>query len=330
MERNQKLSLLVLIIAIPFLAYFHLFSGTISITFKEVLETLFHYNSNNPNQIIVHEFRIPRLIIGLIAGGSLAVSGLLMQTLFRNPLSGPYTLGISSGSSILVALTFMGGGMFFTSQYGIITASFIGAFIYGIIILLFSFVVRSYISLLLIGIMLGSFTNSIISILQSISDPTELKMFFMWSMGSLQHLSYNHIPLATILGLIGFIITLFLSKSLNAYTLGEKQASSLGINIKTTRLLIILTVSLLTSITTAFCGPIAFVGLSVPNIVKIIFKTQNHLHLICYTFLMGIVFLLTSDIIIQLLESYLIIPINAITSLIGAPVVIFIVLKKLS
>lgn len=322
--------ILVLVILLPIVAILHLFSGDISIHFSDYYAALTHFNSESTNQIIVKEFRFPRLVMGVIAGGGLSIAGLLMQTLFNNPLAGPNILGINSGSSLFVAFSLMSGIPFFNSDFGTIISALIGAFAFGLVILAFSMVVKSHVSLLLIGIMLGSFTGAFVSILQSLSNPEDLKMYIMWAMGSLQQVEFSQLPIILIFFVIGIIACLFVVKSLNALVLGESQALMLGIKVKYIRIILIAITALLTGLITAFCGPIAFVGLAVPNLVKLLFKTQSHQTLLIGCLLTGSVFLLVCDIFVQLLESTIHIPINALTSIIGAPFVIVIVLKRLA
>ena len=330
MSSKNKILFLILFLLLPIVAIVHLFVGEINLSFSDFYNSLFKFNSSNTNHIIFQEFRIPRLIMGIIAGSGLSIAGLLMQTMFNNPLAGPYILGINSGSSLFVAFSIMTGIPFLTSDIGTISSALIGAFIFGLIILSFSFVVRSHVSLLLIGMMLGSFTSAFVSILQSMSDPSQLKLFTMWAMGSLQQVEMSQIPLIISFFIVGIVASLFVIKPLNALVLGENQALMLGIQIKYVRLFLIIITAILTGLITAFCGPIAFVGLAVPNLVKLLFKTQSHSVLLLGCLLIGSVFLLLCDILVQLLESTVHIPINALTSIIGAPFVIVIVLKRLA
>lgn len=317
-------------IALPLIACFHLLSGQIDISLNDYSSALFDYDPKSTDQLIAREIRIPRLIMALIAGGGLSIAGLLMQTLFNNPLAGPYVLGINSGSSLFVAFTIMTGIPLLTSDLGIVAGALIGAFIFGIIILGFSLVVKSHISLLLIGLMLGSFTSALVYILQMASDSHELKAFTMWAMGSLQNVELTQLPIITALFGVGVISSFFIVKALNVLVIGEKDAKLLGINYRTTRMIIIVITALFTGLITAYCGPIAFVGLAVPNLTKILFKTQNHLVLLVACILIGAIFMVSCDILIQLSEHRINIPINAITSLIGAPFIVYIVLKKLA
>ncbi len=223
----------------------------------------------------------------------------------------------------------MTGIPFFLSDLGIVINALIGAFIFGLLILIFAGMIRNQISLLLVGIMLGSFTGAFISILQTLSAADELKIFTLWNLGSLQKVSYTQMPLIGILVAAGLVFSLGISKQLNLLILGEREAVLLGLRIKRFRYLIIGITALLTGVITAYCGPIAFVGLAVPNMVRLLFKTRQHLILIIACFLLGALFLLSVDALIQFLEAHILIPINALTSIIGAPIVVFIVFRRL-
>lgn len=307
----------------------HLSSGQLALTSGDLWNSVFNYDSSNMSQLIAREVRIPRMLTAFLAGGSLSLAGLLMQTLFNNPLAGPYVLGINSGSGLFVAFTVMTGIPFFLSDLGIVINALIGAFIFGLLILIFAGMIRNQISLLLVGIMLGSFTGAFISILQTLSAADELKIFTLWNLGSLQKVSYTQMPLIGILVATGLVLSLGISKQLNLLILGEREAVLLGLRIKRFRYLIIGITALLTGVITAYCGPIAFVGLAVPNMVRLLFKTQQHLILIIACFLLGALFLLSVDALIQFLEARILIPINALTSIIGAPIVVFIVFRRL-
>ncbi len=308
----------------------HLIVGSTAISFSDFVNSIFDYDASNTQHIIARDLRIPRTLIALIAGAGLSLAGLLMQTIFNNPLAEPNVLGVSTGSSLFVALTLLSGFTFFKSDWGIISSALLGAFVFGTIILFFARFVRSQGSLLLVGIMLGSFTVSFISVLQAWSDAHQLKLFTLWAMGSLQQITFQQLPIVLIVFLIGTILTFFLIRSLNALVLGKENASMLGIKVKNVHLIAILVTSILTGLITAFCGPIAFIGMAVPNLVKMIFKTQNHQTLIVGSILIGGLFLVFCDIVVQLAANYLLLPINAVTSMIGAPFVIYIILKRWS
>lgn len=308
----------------------HLFIGNISISLSDFWNSIFDYNISNTNHLIARDLRLPRMLISFMAGAGLSVAGLLMQTLFNNTLAEPNILGVSTGSSLFVALTLLSGISFFHSDLGLISSALLGSFIFGIAILFFARFIRSQGSLLLIGIMLGSFSASFISVIQVKSDAHQLKLFTMWAMGSLQQVTFQQLPLIISIFILGITSCYLLIRSLNAMVLGQENASLLGINIRNNRIFIIFITSILTGLITAFCGPIAFIGMAVPNLVKIIFKTQNHLYLITGTLLIGGIFLLICDIIVQLFSDLILLPINAVTSMIGAPFVIYIIIKRWS
>ncbi|SFT55509.1 iron complex transport system permease protein [Lishizhenia tianjinensis] len=310
------------------LFFVDIFVGSTQLSWADLWNSIFNYDSSQTEQLLAHVFRIPKAITGVLAGAALAISGLLMQTLFQNPLAGPYVLGINSGSSLFVALSTMTGIGVFASDFGIITSALLGAFAFGLLILISSIYVRSKISLLLIGIMLGSFSGALINVVQSYSNPDALKAFTLWSFGSLNNVAFEQLWWFILVGLTGIILSLFLTKPLNLLVIGEENASLLGVNIKRTRLLIIFIAALLTGTVTALCGPIAFVGLAIPNIVKYIFKTSNHLFLILGSALMGAVLLLLCDLLIFAFSDIVQLPLNAITALFGAPIVVWIILKK--
>lgn len=327
---QQRSLFLVCCITLILVAIGHLFAGKITISSLDLFNGIVNYDSENTQHIIVRDFRIPRMTMAIVSGAGLSVTGLLMQNLFNNPLAGPNILGISTGSSLFVAFSIMSGIPFFLSDFGIITSALIGAFASGLLILFFSAFSKSHTSLLLIGIMIGSFSGAFVSILQSLSDAQELKVFTIWAMGSLQQVSFEQLPIILLVFSIGIGACFLMIRLLNAMTLGSDNASMLGINVKNVRIVVIVITAILTGLITAYCGPIAFVGLAVPNLVKILFKTQNHLVLIVGTLFVGAIFMLMCDVIVQLLDGYIHLPINAITSMIGAPFVIFIILKKLA
>jgi iron complex transport system permease protein len=325
--RSKFLIGLALLIA---LAALHLFAGTTQLHWSDFYQAIVHYDNSNTHHVIARDLRVPRMLTALIAGAGLSLSGLLMQTIFNNPLAEPNILGVSTGSSLFVAITIMTGAHFFISDWGIISSALVGAFLFGLIILFFSKFIRSQASLLLFGIMLASFTGSFINIIQAWSDAHQLKLFTLWSMGSLQQVSFHQLPIFIIVFSTGMVLSFFLIKSLNAMVLGQQNASILGINVHNTRLLTIFVAAIQTGLITAFCGPIAFIGMAVPNLVKLVFKTQKHQLLIIGSTLFGAIFLLICDIIIQLLSNSFVLPLNAVTALIGAPFIIYILFKRWS
>lgn len=310
------------------IAVLDLMLGSFALSFTDVLNGLFNYNENSTAQLTVRIFRFPRVVTAILAGAALSISGLLMQTLFQNPLAGPYVLGINSGSSLMVALSTMSSFYFFGSDLGIVLAAMVGAFGAGVFILFSSLFTMNKVSLLLIGIMFGSFTGAIISVIQAYADPNNLKTFMLWSFGSLQGVEFNQLGMLTMIVAIGSVFSLLLVKPLNLMLLGDKNASLLGVNVKSIRFLIILVTAILTGVVTAFCGPIAFVGLVVPNMIKMLYKTTNHYHLLVGSLLGGALLIVVCDVSMQLLMPLINLPLNALTALIGAPVVMWIIMKK--
>ncbi len=310
--------------------------GSVVIPLKNTLNIIFGNATEKSSwQYIILDFRLPKAITAMIAGIGLSVSGLIMQTFFRNPLAGPYVLGVSSGASLGVALVILGSGFtslfltyFLQSSYLIVLASSLGSFLVLLGILSFAKKLKNSTSLLIIGLMFSSFTSAIVGILSYFSTAEELQKFTLWAMGNLGGLSWENILILILCCIIGLAISLLSIKSLNTLLLGENYAISLGLNLKKTRYYIILATSILAGSITAFIGPIAFVGIAVPHISKLIFKTSHHHVLFWGTILIGAILLLICDCLSQLPGNDLILPINAITSIFGAPVVIWLLVRK--
>ncbi len=330
MEKRHRILLIIALVLLPVLAYLHLTIGQIQLSSADFYNAIFNYNDSETGQLLVREFRFPRLVMAIVAGSSLAIAGMLMQTLFNNPLAGPYVLGINSGASLAVALGTLSGISFFSSNFGLIGLALIGALVFGFIVLGFSLFVRNSLSLLLVGIMIGSFTSAITSLLQTISSADSLKVFTIWGMGSLQQVELSQLGIISFFFILGLFFSFFLIKPLNALVLGENASLLLGVPVKNLRVIIIVITALLAGLVTAFCGPIAFVGLAIPNLCKMLFKTQQHLVLLLGNILLGALFLISCDILVQGLEPFILVPINVITSIVGAPFVIFIILKRLA
>lgn len=333
--RNTKLIfLLLLILSLVFVLNISL--GAISIPIKEVFKSLIGENARKETwQYIIINYRLPKAITAILVGIGLSVSGLLMQTLFRNPLAGPYVLGLSSGSSLGVAFVILGANYLpifvssvLLSSYGIILASCLGSFFVLLLVLAVSQKLRDTNSILIVGLMFGSFTSAIVGVLTYFSSAQQLQKYTFWSMGNIGNLSWSSILILTFSVLIGLILSISSVKSLNAMLLGENYAKSLGINFKKWRLIIIFATSILAGSITAFAGPIAFIGLAVPHIAKIVFQTSNHLILFWSTLLFGAITMLVCDIFSHFPGTEITLPINAITSIIGAPIVIYLLLNK--
>jgi len=302
--------------------------GSVPISWSTIFKSLVNYDASSSEEMTVHIFRVPRVFTAVFTGVALSIAGLLMQTLFQNPLAGPYVLGINSGASLLVALSTMTGFSLFSSEVNTISAALIGALGSGLFILLCSLYVKNKVSLLLVGIMFGSFAGALVNVVQSYSSPDDLKLFMLWSFGSLQNVELAQLPVFGGIVLIGLVLSLFIIKPLNLLVLGEANASFLGVRVKFTRFSILFITAILTGVSTAYCGPIAFVGLIVPNIAKMIYKTTNHFYLLIGTLLLGGLMIVSCDILMNLLQPYLSIPLNALTALMGAPLVVWIIIKR--
>lgn len=318
------------------LFYLNISFGSVSIPFKDIFNSIFGGNvSKDSWETIIINFRIPKAITAILVGSGLSVCGLLMQTLFRNPLAGPFVLGISSGASLGVAVLILGssvfGGILLTnslSQWSLPLAASLGAFLVLSAVIIAANRVRNTMSILIIGLMFGSLTSAVISVLAYFSEADKIKQFLFWSFGSLGNLSWNEITVFSIIYAIGIIGTIFVLKPLNSFLLGENYAKSLGINVKKSKNIILLITSLLTGVITAFSGPIAFVGLAVPHITRMLFSSSNHKILLPAVAIIGAIVLLICDMIAQVPTSEFTLPINAITSLFGAPVVIWLLVRK--
>jgi iron complex transport system permease protein len=310
--------------------------GSVAIPFKDILDTLIGNTAAKESwQTIILHFRLPKAITAILVGSGLSVAGLLMQTLFRNPLAGPFVLGISSGASLGVALLILGsslfGSFFFAnsiSNWSLPVASSLGAFLVLSAVIIAANKVRNTMSILIIGLMFGSLTSAIISVLAYFSEAQQIQQFLFWSFGSLGNLSWNELLIFIVIYSIGMLATLAIIKPLNSLLLGENYAKSLGINVKKNRNIILLITSILTGVITAFAGPIAFIGLAVPHIARMIFTTSNHKTLIPAVVILGAIIMLICDAIAQLPTSEFTLPINAITSLFGAPIVIWLLVRK--
>ncbi|TYA92231.1 FecCD family ABC transporter permease [Seonamhaeicola marinus] len=309
--------------------------GSLSIPNKAIFEIFLGKGEHTSWQHIVLDYRLPKAITAIIVGSGLGISGLLMQTLFRNPLAGPFVLGITSGASLGVAIVTMGASLFggillgiLASKWSIIISATLGSFLVLLIVLIISSKVRDTMAILIIGLMFSSIAAAVVNILSYFSTAEELQQYFFWGFGSLGNLAWNEVTILFIIYVIGILISITSIKTLNSLLLGENYAVSLGVNIKRSRLLIIISTSLLAGTITAFTGPIAFIGLTIPHITRQLFNTSNHKILLPAVFLSGALIMLICDSISQLPSSDYTLPINAITSLVGAPVVIWLLVRK--
>jgi iron complex transport system permease protein len=312
--------------------------GSITIPIKEVYNSLTGGQASKSTwEYIIINYRLPKAITAVLVGMGLSISGLLMQTLFRNPLAGPYVLGLSSGASLGVAFVILGASILpsflsgiLLSPYGIVLASTLGSTTVLLLVLLVSQRLRDTMAILIVGLMFGSFTSAIVGVLTYFSSAEQLQKFTFWSMGNLGNLSWSSILILTICVMLGLFLSLLSIKPLNALLLGENYAKSMGLNFNKARLIIILATSILAGSITAYAGPIAFVGLAVPHISKLVFQTSNHTVLFWSTLLFGAAIMLICDVVSQMPGMEITLPINAITSILGAPVVIWLLVRKRS
>ncbi|MCF2506301.1 iron ABC transporter permease [Dyadobacter sp. CY107] len=313
--------------------------GSVQIPFREVVKIIFFQESANTAWLfIIEKIRIPKAITAILVGCGLSVSGLQMQTLFRNPLAGPSELGITAGAGLGVAAVMLAGGssasLYAISKLGvsgswlIIVMASLGSALVLSLILLIAGRIRDNVILLIVGVMIGTITLSIVSIWQYFSQPEQLQEYIMWTFGSLGGVTQYHLYALTGVVAFGLLLAFISSKALNALLLGENYARSMGLTIGKTRLIIMLSTSLLTGSITAFCGPIGFVGIAIPHITHSLFGTSDHRVLIPGCCLTGMVLLLLCDIIAQLPGMQTVIPVNVVTSLLGAPVVIWIIISR--
>lgn len=277
---------------------------------------------------ILLNLRLPKAVTALLAGAALSVSGLLMQTLFRNPLAGPYILGVSSGASLGVAAVVLLGTLlgFAASSWLTIFAAIAGASLVLLLVLAFSYKLKNNVSLLIVGMMFGSIAGALVNLLQNFANPDALKLFIVWTLGSLSSVGWTQMQILLPVCLLGMLLSVVLLKPLNGLLLGENYARSLGVNIARTRRLIVLATGLLAGSITAFCGPIAFVGVAVPHMARGLFRTSNHRITLPASALVGANLLLLCDILSSLFTYPL--PISTVSALFGAPIIIWIILKK--
>ena len=338
-ERRQTAPILLIsigIVAIGLLLFvMNLCFGSVSIPMNEIWAAVFGGDTSTYRAIIL-DYRLPQAITALLAGIGLSVSGLLMQTLFRNPLADPSLLGISSGSSLGVALVVLLGTatglsvstLALWSTFGVTVAAFLGAFAVLLLILALSSRLRSMVSLVLVGIMIAYIASSVTDILKFFSQKEGLHSFVIWGLGSFSNVSKAQLPFFAATVIMGTIGAFLLFKTLNLLLLGERYAENLGVNIKRSSMLIILVSGFLTAIITAFCGPIAFLGLAVPHIARFLFRSSDHKLLIPATAFLGMDLALFCNLIARLPSFEGNLPINSVTALIGAPIVLWVIFHR--
>lgn len=335
-KKTYRFSFLLLVFLLVLCFLLNLSLGSVSISVSDTLHVIFGGKLENSSlEYIIKNYRIPKACTAILVGGGLSLSGLLMQTLFRNPLAGPFVLGISSGASLGAAILIMGASLFtgfttfgFANDIALAIASSLGSFLVLLAVLTVAMRIKDTMALLIIGLMFGSITAAIVSILSYFSKAEKLQQFIYWSFGSVGNLTWGQLMLLFCFVCMGTLLSILSIKSLNGYLLGENYAKSLGVNLKKSRYFIIIATGLLAGSITAFAGPIAFIGLAVPHLTRQIFDTTDHKILVPAVLIYGGIILLLCDAVAQLPGSVNVLPINAITSIIGAPVVIWLLLRK--
>ena len=334
-NKGTKYSL-VLTVLILILIAANLLFGSVNIPADAVISTLLGGEVEKASwSFIVWEARVPQAITALLCGAALAGSGLMLQTAFNNPLAGPSILGINSGASLGVALVMLAGGgtiatagITLSGFFSIVLGAFIGSMIVMGLILFFSTLIKSNIMLLITGIMIGYITSSVISLLNFFSTAEGVHSYMIWGMGNFGGVSLEQLPYFALFTCVGLLLAILLIKPLNALLLGTRYAENLGVNIRRTRNLLLIATGILTAVTTAFCGPVSFIGLAVPHIARLMLGTSNHNSLLPVTLLSGSVVALLCNLICILPGESGIIPLNAVTPVLGAPVIIYVIINQ--
>ena len=329
----NRTSLLIILLSLLTICVFFadLMLGSICIPFREIVDVFLENNEvGEINYEILLNFRLPKAITAILTGASLSIAGLILQTLFRNPLADPYILGVSSGASLGVAIVVMLSASLpvalVSSGWSLVVAATVGALLVLLLVVAVSFKVRNVVSLLIVGIMFGTICGSVVTVLQNFSNPDTIKLFVMWTFGSLSAVTWEYMRILLPVILLGWTMAFAMQKRLDALLLGENYARALGVPIQQTRLLIVIVTGLLAGGITAFTGPVAFVGVAIPHIARGIFRTSSHKILLPACLLLGALLLLICDIITQL-PTYTL-PLNTVSALFGAPIIIWILIKK--
>jgi len=332
--------LLLLLVVLVLVFLLSLVVGSVSIPLTDILTILVGGEPARATwTTIVLDFRLPKALTALLAGAALAVGGLQMQTLFRNPLADPYVLGVSSGASLGVALVVLSvgttgslllAGLGLSGDFGITLAAILGSGFALLLVIAVAARVQSVITLLVLGLMFGYATGALVSLLMYFSVAERIQMYINWTYGSFSGVSWRQMPIFIPVVIVGLLLTFLLSKPLNALLLGEAYARSMGLNVRRVRLMIISSTALLAGSVTAFCGPIGFLGLAVPHLCRALFSTSDHRILTPAALLLGGTLALVADLVAQMPGSQIVLPLNAVTALIGAPVVIWVILRRRS
>ncbi len=330
-RQNSKFVILLLVLVVAIFA--DLMAGSVWIPLSDFINTLFYGHGDSANIYIIRELRLTKTIAALLVGMALPVAGLLLQSLFRNPLAGPFVLGISSGASLGVAsFVLFGGATYLGTSFllagGLSLFSIIGSLVVLLAVLAVATKVKDTFSLLIVGLMFGSITAALVSVMQYFSTPELLQQFIVWTFGSLGGFSWIQIILLASFVVVAILYSLKLIKPLNALLINEEYAASLGVSVKTVRISVIVISSILAGVVTAFAGPIVFIGVAVPHLARNLFKTSDHRIILPAVLLLGALLMLVCDIISQWPGSAVVLPINSVTAIFGAPIIIWIILQN--
>ena len=337
MERNKNRTwqgfLMFALLACAVLVFLlNIAMGSVSIPLREVVSSLFGLDGvDDVNMAIIMNIRLPRTLATVVGGASLAVAGVLLQVFFSNPIVEPYVLGISSGSSLFVGLVILGGfrfGMKSLSPMGMVLGAFLGAMLVMLTVIFAARKVKSITTLLIIGLMAGFVCSAITSMLSAFADKEKIAGFYMWTMGSFAGITWTQVKLLYFIGVPFLLAAFLMSKPLNSMMIGEKYAQSMGVGIRRFRILIVLISSILTAMVTAFAGPISFVGLAVPHIVRMVFKTSNNRIILPAVCICGALMTSLCDLGTRMIMNPVELPLSCMTSIIGAPLVVFLLLKQ--
>lgn len=328
------MKLIFLTLTTLLLIILNLYIGAVSFPFEEITQVLTGSSQDDSLKFIILESRLPQAITALLAGSGLAASGLMLQTIFRNPLAGPSILGITSGSSLgvaIVLLFFSGTVSLGTSEIGgslaVLTGALAGSFSVMLLLLLLAERIKNNLTLLIVGMMTGYLTSSVVTLLSSTSNARNIQSFVNWGLGTFSSVTLNQIPLFTLVTGLGLLLAIIMAKPLNQLLLGDNYAISMGVNVKNVRRLLLISTGILASVVTSICGPISFIGLAMPHVARLLMRTDDHFYLMPATMLCGAILALAVN-IISVANGGHVIPINALTPIAGVPVVLYILIKK--
>ncbi|MFT5822814.1 MAG: iron complex transport system permease protein [Crocinitomix sp.] len=317
----------LIILGILILFGMNLLLGDVSLKFADVLNLLAGGTVDNPASSYIVESRLNRSIVAVLAGGALAISGLILQVFFRNPLAGPGVLGVTSGASLGVAVVILGGATMgsLLGNLGIVLAGIIGAVAVLFLLLFIAKFIKNAVTLLVAGLMFGYFTAALINVLFLWANESDTRAYVVWGLGSFEGLNPTELLIFTTLIIVLSLLCFTLVKPLNALVAGTDYAASIGINVKTTRLLIILLTGMLAAIVTVYCGPVGFIGIAVPQLVRVLVKSKNHAVILPVVFIAGSLLALGADFIVRMSSNSL--PLNTVTAIVGAPIIIWVIVK---